>query len=849
MSTTPVCPCAGSNSTPAANLPELTQIAFRAGDFNTIRRALLTPLVAQAGQPPLEQSLDAWKASAGSDPSVADLGVMMAEWWAYLGDILTFYNERIANENYLRTAQLPETPAELIQLLGYRPRPTIGATGSLAALVANSVLPGQTVTLPAGLQFQSKPGPGGAPQTFELASATTIGLPDQAPALPQPNLVADLGSIYRAVHLLEAESLASQRQGNSMRTMAKLAEKASASQEQTQASARIPIYGILLNGSVTSLNNGDALLLGPRDSSQTPSLITLEAAPAVQAVAGGGKQTLLTFTADAPPPTMTASNARLQKAGQSAPLWTVNGNAFDGSGSVIQMANLLRQIRPNDFVVFTAPDLDPQLAQVVSTTDVMGDASTAGGPTSVSSGGTGQPTPIPVLHTQLTIAASSSTSLRSLLNDAGATGVTVIFGWVEAGTLVDQPPTPWSGNSHLFAVAPAKFPAASSLPILMQDANGNGDSATGTGGGASLSVNWPETTPIPLSRALQPPIDVFFNLLPVTCGKTIANEVLGSGDATQAGQSFVLKKSPVTYLAKGSTYASTISITVNGLPWTEVASFYGQPPDAQVFATREDSTQKTTVLFGDGVNGARLTTGTNNVVATYRIGGGASSPPAGKLTVIAKSYPGLKSVVNPVAVAGGSDPDPATLLKQYAPRSVLTFGRAVSVFDYQALAAQAPGVKMASAVWSWDAINLRAGVMVYVAGDTNIAASVQTLLLAAGDPNRPVKVWPAKQLAVTLTMAFVVAAGMEATAITAALKTALCDPLSGLFSPSRNGIGQMLFDSMIEAACLAVVGVTGIKSNTFAWGGGADAGPRHDPGQGAYFLLDPDDFVISTEVA
>src|ERR1035441_5619114 len=113
--------------------------------------------------------------------------------------------------------------------------------------------------------------------------------------------------------------------------------------------------------------------------------------------------------------------------------------------------------------------------------------------------------------------------------------------------------------------------------------------------------------------------------------------------------------------------------------------------------------------FGDGVNGALLPTGTNNIVATYRYGGGSSSPPAGKLTVVAKSYPGLQSVVNPVAVAGGSDPDPAALLKQYAPRSVLTFGRAVSVFDYQALAAQAPGVSMASAGWSWDAKNQRAG--------------------------------------------------------------------------------------------------------------------------------------------
>ena len=53
----------------------------------------------------------------------------MMEWWAYLADVLTFYNERIANQAYLRTADLPESVNRLVQILGYRPRPGIGATG------------------------------------------------------------------------------------------------------------------------------------------------------------------------------------------------------------------------------------------------------------------------------------------------------------------------------------------------------------------------------------------------------------------------------------------------------------------------------------------------------------------------------------------------------------------------------------------------------------------------------------------------------------------------------------------------------------------------------------------------
>ena len=216
----------------------------------------------------------------------------------------------------------------------------------------------------------------------------------------------------------------------------------------------------------------------------------------------------------------------------------------------------------------------------------------------------------------------------------------------------------------------------------------------------------------------------------------------------------------------------------------------------------------------------------------------AAAPPAGMLTVIAQSYPGLRKVLNPVAVGGGSDPDPASLLKQYAPRSVLTFGRAVSVFDYQALAAQASGVTMAQAVWSWDANNQQGAVTVYVACP-NVAGPVQTLLSAAGDPNRPVTVLPATQVAVTLTMTLIVTAGMDQNAIQTAVQTALCDPQTGLFSPPRIAIGQGLFDSGIEEVCLAVSGVVAIVSSQFEFNGAVDSGPLHSPGEGNYFSLDP----------
>jgi len=791
MSTTPICPC-DAVSTPITNLPGLSQISFRAGDFNSFRTALLTPLLSPSGQP-IEQSLTAWKSGVGADPSVVDLAVMMVEWWAYLADILTFYNERIANEDYLRTAILPETPAALIRLLGYRPRPAIGAAGNLAALVAPSVYPTQTVTLPAGLQFQSKPGPGGPPQTFELSAATPIGLPDQVSAVPPPVLVAGSGP-----------------------------------------------YQMLLQGSVTSVSNGSVLLLsGSTEHDPTVEiLLTLTAPPAVQTTSTGGKQTLLTFKltgGGAPPSGLTAENSQLSRANQSAALWTVHdaGSAIDTSGTTIQLAGLARQIRPGDYVAFTAPGPTPQLVQVEFVTDILGDASTAGSPTTVSTGGTGNPIPIPVLHTQLTL--SPTTALTQ--SDWSPTAVSVLFGWVRIGTLVDQPPSLWDGvSTPLQAVPPAAFPQVVSEAILLQDSNGNG--AYGTPAIASdgrLTVAWPPGITSLLPK-FQPPISILFNLLAVTCGKTVANEIIGSGDATVAGQSFTLAKSPVTYLTSGSSYASTIAITVNQQPWTEVASFYGQPANAQVFVTWEDASRVTHIDFGDGVNGARLPTSTNNVVATYRYGAGLASPPAGKLTVIGQAYPGLKSLLNPVAVSGGSDADPASLLKTLAPRSVLTFGRAVSVFDYQAIAAAAPGVTMASVVWSWGADNQQAAITIYVAGQ-NVTASVQTLLNASGDPNRPVSVLPANSVTVTLDISLIVTAGMDTATIIAGVQTALGDPQAGLFSPAGIAIGQGLFDSTIEAAVLAVSGVVAIQSSTFSVNGAIDPGPLHIPGEGNYYSL------------
>jgi predicted phage baseplate assembly protein len=319
----------------------------------------------------------------------------------------------------------------------------------------------------------------------------------------------------------------------------------------------------------------------------------------------------------------------------------------------------------------------------------------------------------------------------------------------------------------------------------------------------------------------------------------------------------VLQNAPLTYLAStdstsGDQYASTLHVWVDGVEWQEVPSFYGQPATARVFVTREDEQARTHVQFGDGVNGARLPSGVNNVLARYRYGSGADAPAAGSLTVIVQPQPNLKAIRNPVPVGGSADPDPPAQIKAYAPRSVLTLGRAVSGDDYETIAAQAPGVARARAYWAWNAAEQRTLVTIYV-GDTAAAVTAaRTALARAADPNRPVHVNLAAAWPIALTLALRLDPAYLAPPVKTAVQAALLDPDHGLFGVHAIRIGQSIYDSQIYAACLTVPGVLAVHGLTFALGNGSgsfwpDPAVRHDPGEGGFFQLIDDNVTLSVE--
>jgi len=155
---------------PEHNRPGLPALRYRVGThwsfLQTMKARLSTMEVdglGSNGQPLAHlRPLRGLTTRDPGDPSIALLDA-----WATVGDVLGFYQERNANEAYLRTATERRSVLELARLVGYTPRPGVAASTYLAyTLDANQAEP---VTIAAGARSQSVPDPDETAQTFETS--------------------------------------------------------------------------------------------------------------------------------------------------------------------------------------------------------------------------------------------------------------------------------------------------------------------------------------------------------------------------------------------------------------------------------------------------------------------------------------------------------------------------------------------------------------------------------------------------------------------------------------------------------------------------------------------------------
>ncbi|MCG7756163.1 MAG: hypothetical protein LZF63_05835, partial [Nitrosomonas sp.] len=87
-----------------------------------------------------------------------DFSLAIVDAWATVGDVLAFYQERIANEGFLRTATERRSVLELGRLVGYQPRPGVASSVYLAYTIDDNFK--EETIIPKGARSQSIPGPG-----------------------------------------------------------------------------------------------------------------------------------------------------------------------------------------------------------------------------------------------------------------------------------------------------------------------------------------------------------------------------------------------------------------------------------------------------------------------------------------------------------------------------------------------------------------------------------------------------------------------------------------------------------------------------------------------------------------
>jgi hypothetical protein len=779
------CPCDTFEFPPIGYIPAgLSRLPRQIATFPEFRSALLHDIA-------LHPALAVWRGRQQDD-----FGVMLLEMWAYVCDVTSFYDEVFAHECYVRTARQRSSLRQLTGLLGYLPRPAVGAAVDLSAFADGR----KAITLTAGTAFRSGAFKGNPPQVFELTADTGI------------------------------HPLSNQWQLNPVRP---------------------DTFG------TTTLTQDFLLCLSGTVSLKTDNLVLVKAggwnkANIVKAVSSSTGKDAASYTKvqfndkiTIPSDTKVAS-VRLQKPTNRATLTMLKagpGEDFAFNATSLYLDSIYRQIRSGQDIIveyqgnyyFNSVSSVTEVPRTVAVSNpiIITPASPA---TTVSV------TVPPVLTTVTQLNLKSSLTAISTISKDGL-DVTVHFGMASAGVVAIEAATQIEATMGLSVPTPVEKPANVDPPSKFQfeDKNGNG-----VGVGAVVDY---EQGFLQLNQGtawtpnLAIPVRVYGNVVSATRGASVTAEILGAGDASQISQVFKLKQNPLTYLPSPtadnpSGVASTLRVRVDGVLWSEVRDFYGAPADAAIYIVRQNDKQESSVIFGDGVRGQRLCTGAQ-VVAYYRFGAGAAIPPAGSINQLAKPLPGLKSVRNPVAAYGGDDAEPAEKMRTYAPRSALLLGRAVSLLDLEAAAAIVPGVRAVRAEWIWNEQSQQPVAQIYYIGDPGLDSVIIQRLRNLAELDTPIDVEIAKPLAHTLAIQITFDPALLDTVVLPSVRTALMNPYTGLLAPEQIGIGLPLFRSRIYECVLSVAGAISVAG--LQWDGDDFEHWAMAPPSGSYF-----DFVTGT---
>lgn len=769
------CPCdTHPCRTPLAVAAGLALLPRAPAAFPAWREALL----AAVGR---ETALDGWRAR-----EAGDLGLMLVEMAAYVLDVTSFYDEWLANESYLRTASLAGQARRHVELLGYLPRPAVGSRVWMAAEADGT----RVVHLPAGLAVRSGEfeGPAGKepPQVFELEAATTIDprinrfevqrVGSELLPNPLPGLDAEAGSVrVRAgdiVVLDDGSALAATRVAAVTRPLLRI---------------RTPVVHIAFDGSVAPTAGASYAAAQLLRSGATCGAWKL-------APEGSEPLALSEFTL------------------------SLDGKLNLRVGEIVVLENGVSGALAARRVQALA---EVQYTLIAALTSELKDA---GGTVT----GSITSPPIKVAVTQLTFA-------EALPPFEFAAATLVLHHTLQPAATLHTPLKDTLAQGDPMALAGfIDAPRTEVTKLLLQDVHGDAVATTGALDAASQSASG-DSAPA-WGRELWAPVQLHANVFELTRGETVKDESLGFGDATLPGQTFRLKKSPLTYLAAATASGrkSTLTVYVGGIQWQEVESFHGVDAAATVYTVRHDEQGQTELHFGGG---ARLPSGAP-VLASYRFGAGHAVPPAESVKQLVRPVVGLRKLRNLLPAYGGADAESAAELVQRAPQSALLIGRAISLADFEVAAAAQPGVRAARSHWRWDAQGLAPVVDVVFIGDAQLTPTITAALRALAEADAPMAVRAATAQPALLEADLEIDPLHVADDVIAAVHAALFAPVllpgsGGLLRAERLGPDGVLFQSKVVHAVMGCAGVLALRSLALDGTPFVDTGRL--PAAGAYF--------------
>jgi hypothetical protein len=866
-----------------SNQPGLSSIAYRTGTWASFHASMLARL-----------SSSDYPALAGlKTRSNDDFTIALLDATSVMLDILTFYQERLANESYIRTATQLYSLTQLSRLIGYQPSPGVSAAVYLAfTLRAATGLPTNlttaAITIPAGTQVQSVPAQGQTPQSFQTSA--------DIPAKPDWNaLPVQTGTPWVPAQGVTYAYLAGTATGLNVGDAILIVgdERAIQDTGSTQWDLRL----------LTSVQPDTANLrtlitwsIGLGGASGMPAAIN----PKIYAL----RQRASLFGYNAINPLMLAHATRLalEHAGlvstNSPPEWDFGTASGTPSGlvaaSLIDLDSTYSKIAANGWLALLRSDnsgdpvvdlyqaknvtsisrsdysIGAKITRVLADTNSsLNDYYNATRQTAVLAQSellppAEQPLNYPLYGTWLdlevlrpdlvgvTAVAITGTSQKLIVNLAVSDSTAFAF---TPNDVTQAPVTLAQGQVYTLLAPPDLFASLGSIPDWRTSAQASGqtitlsvaDASGRTGTIAAPICNFtlaPAATSDPIVQetalvgSIVPVTDQFphtrillrnkllncycratttvnANVAAATAGSPVT-ELLGNGSAATPNQQFTLKQSPLTYAPAATMTGSqsSLQITANGATWTAVPTLYNQPATAPVYATLNLPGGTAQVQFGDGVEGATLPTGQSNIQAQYRIGiGSAGNVAAGAITTLVDRPVGVSGVINPLPAAGGQDAQTLAGIRANAPLTVLTLGRAVSITDYQNLAASYAGIAKAYALWIPNGINRGVFLTVAAAGGLALNPSSQTLINLAstlesyGNPNVSVQAQSFLETTFGLHADLAYDSAYDPTAVQAAVLLLL----QQTYSFANRGFGQGVSSDEIAALIQGVTGVVAVN--------------------------------------